>query len=205
MPSRNTIKIYAAEQYYHVYNRGASKQTIFHDAQDYEYFFYLLKRHLSKQPSFDSYGREYKHLLQELEIVAYCLMPNHFHLLLYTHTQPGMELLMRSLITAYSMFYNKKYEHSGHVFQGAYKASLIDSDAYLQHICRYIHLNPKEYENYPYSSYFHSIKKHNIEWIGDKLFVDIFQGTVHDYEMFVADHKGYIESLKLISTNLADT
>ena len=205
MPARNTIKIYASEQYYHVYNRGANKQTVFHEASDYQYFFYLLKRHLSNKPAFDSHGREYRHLREKIEIVVFCLMPNHFHILLYTHTETGMELLMRSLITAYSMYYNKKYEHSGHVFQGAYKASLIDSDKYLQHISRYIHLNPKDYKNYPYSSYFHSVKKFNTEWIGNKLFTDVFQGTIQDYENFVADYSDYNKTLKLFSTELADS
>ncbi len=111
---------------------------------------------------------------------------------------------MRSTMTAYSMFYNKKYSHSGHVFQGPYKASLVDSSQYLQHICRYIHRNPENYESYPYSSYISSIRNYSVGWVGNRLFTEIFDGTTKDYENFVADYESYKVSLELIATELAD-
>ncbi len=92
MPSKNTVKIYAAEHYYHVYNRGVSKQVVFHDKDDYKYFLYLLKRHLDVKPASSKYGTLYRHLNGKVEIIAYCLIPNHFHLLIYNKEAMGMEL-----------------------------------------------------------------------------------------------------------------
>lgn len=204
MPARNTIKEYGEGCYYHVYNRGVSKQKIFHDEHDYKYFLFLLKRHLSHKPVSDKFGREYRHLAQKVKLAAYCLMPNHFHFLIFNQEREGMELLMRSVITAYSMYYNKKYQHSGRLFQGAYKASLIESDSYLQHICRYIHRNPKDYITYQYSSYGPSVKQHKSEWLSNLLFEDIFEGTTEEYEAFVADYEDFKESLDQIELDLAD-
>ena len=205
MPARNTIKEYAAEHYYHIYNRGVSKQKIFHEEKDYQYFLYLLKRHLSPEPVPDKYGRDYVHLYDSVKLVSYCLMPNHFHILIFNNEQDGMELLMRSVITAYSMYYNKKYDHPGRLFQGAYKASLIESEQYLQHISRYIHLIPKNYKDYPYSSYKPLIKNWDMPWLSNMLFKDVFEGTVKDYEDFVADHEDYKETLQEIGLDLADS
>ena len=204
MPARNVIKEYAEEHYYHVYNRGASKQVIFHDDADYRQFMYLLKRHLCPKPIQDKFGREYKHLYKKIRLVAYCLMPNHFHLLLFNLEKDGMEQLIRSITTAYSMYYNKKYDHSGRLFQGTYKASLIESEPYLQHICRYIHRNPRDYKTYPYSSYIPSVKKYKTEWLSNMLFEDIFEGTIKEYEDFVADYEDYKDSISEISIDLAD-
>lgn len=204
MPSRNTVKEYGERCYYHVYNRGVSKQQIFHDDDDYTYFLYLLKRHLSTSPCSDKFGRPYRHLAEEVSLVAYCLMPNHFHLLLFNTEQGGMEQLMRSVMTSFSMYYNKKYSHSGRLFQGTYKASLVTTEAYLQHISRYIHLNPENYKTYPYSSYMPLINKYRTEWLSTLLFDEIFDGTIREYEAFVADYKDYQQSLDEISPILAD-
>lgn len=205
MPARNSIKEYASEHYYHIYNRGMSKQEIFHEDDDYRYFLYLLKRHLSPQPVTDKYGREYVHLAKSIHLVSYCLMPNHFHLLIYNDEQDGMELLMRSVITTYSMYYNKKYDHSGRLFQGTYKASLIESERYIQHISRYIHRNPRDYKTYQYSSYQPLIRKWDMPWLTTMLFDDIFEGTVQEYEKFVSDSEDYKSTLEEIGFDLADS
>ena len=204
MPGRNTVKDYAAEHYYHIYNRGANKNVIFHEASDYKLFLYLLKRHLGIKPLLDKQQRPYRHLKDSVDLVSYCLMPNHFHLLVYNKEQNGIELLMRSVTTTYSMYYNKKYQHSGHVFQGIYKATLIESDTYLQHISRYIHRNPKNYMEYEYSSYKPLVKQYDVEWLSKKLLNDIFEGTIEEYEQFVADYEDYKESLEEITLDLAD-
>ena len=205
MPARNTIKEYGEDYYYHVYNRGANKQTIFHDDADYKYFLHLLKRHLSTNPTLDKLGREYRHLRTHVDLISYCLMPNHFHLLLYNRQREGMELLMRSITTAYSMYYNRKYDHSGRLFQGAYKASLIESEPYLQHISRYIHRNPKDYEQYPYSSFTPLVNQHSIEWLSNDLLDNIFEGSTEDYKIFVADYEDYEDTLEEIKIDLADS
>src|SRR5258708_38220492 len=83
MPSRNIVKIYAPHSYYHIYNRGVNKQVIFADEQDFAVFLGLLKRHLSNEPQVDKYFRLHPHFKGQLELLAFCLMPNHFHLLVY--------------------------------------------------------------------------------------------------------------------------
>lgn len=204
MPSRNSIKVHAAEQYYHVYNRGANKQRIFHDADDYTFFLHLLKRHLSSEEVRDRYGRPYRHLRDQVEVLSYCLMPNHFHLLILNKESDGMELLMRSLTTAYSMYYNKKYRHSGHLFQGIYKASMIDSDAYLQHIARYVMRNPTEYRTYDYSSYQALAHGWSVEWLNSKLLLETFEGTKKEYLDFIDDYEDYKKTLEDIELELAN-
>jgi hypothetical protein len=131
-------------------------------------------------------------------------MPNHFHLLLLNKESSGMELLMRSLTTAYSMYYNKKYKHSGHVFQGIYKASMIDSDSYIQHISRYILLNPKGYKEYAYSSYKSVAEDWNVEWLDTKELLSTFEGTKQEYLDFIADYSDYKDSLEDIELELAN-
>lgn len=158
MPSKNSIKQYAPHSYYHVYNRGLDKQDIFRDTQDYRFFLKLLGKYLDS--SYTRTPREIPRpsLASSIELVAFCLMPNHLHILLYQlDDEKALEKLFRSVMTGYVMYFNQKYKRFGPLFQGRYKASLIDSDAYLYHISRYIHLNPldieKSYEDYPYSSY----------------------------------------------------
>lgn len=79
-------------------------------------------------------------------------MPNHFHLLIYIHQEEAATKFLRAVCGAYTIFYNKKYNRVGPLFQGTYKASLIDRDDYLLYITRYIHRNPTDYKEWKYSS-----------------------------------------------------
>lgn len=204
MPARNTIKEYGEDCYYHLYNRGVSKATIFHDKNDYSVFLNTLKRHLSLKPHQDRVGREYRHLQKDVSLLCYCLMPNHFHLLVLNKSTQGIEQLMRSLATTYSMYYNRKYKHSGHIFQGVYKGSLIENDKYLSHISRYIHRNPQDYKSYSYSSYQALIKDWDVEWLDKKEFWNIFEGTPKEYEEFVGDYEDMKANMPEISEDLAN-
>ncbi len=142
---------FAQGEYYHIYNRGNSKQKIFRDKKDYKRFIKLL---------FLSNGEEnfkiqfignqsiYKcHKGKPLVgIGAYCLMPNHFHLLLTSikdgEEGNGVSKFMQKLTTAYSMYYNNKYHRTGSLFEGKFKAEHLNDDRYLKYIFSYIHLNP---------------------------------------------------------------
>ena len=150
MPSRNVLKIDIADSYYHVYARGASRQEIFLESADYYMFLSLFRRYLSAEDVKDSAGMSYAKLYDDIQLLSYCLMPNHFHLLLYQVNEGAMQRLMRGVMTAYSRYFNKKYDRSRGLFETRYKASRISSDTYLMHITRYIHLNPKEWREYPY-------------------------------------------------------
>src|SRR3989344_2030506 len=79
-----------------------------------------------------------------VSVLAYCLMPNHFHLVLRQKNQDGITLFMRKLATAYAMYFNTKYDHSGVLFQCRYKSKHVNTDAYLRWIFSYVHLNPLE-------------------------------------------------------------
>lgn len=111
--------------------------------------------------------------------------------------------LMRSLMTSYSMYFNRKYKRVGPVFQSRYRASRISQNSYLEHISRYIHLNPYDWENYPYSSLRYYLDKARAEWIHPNEIVQIFPSR-EQYLEFVKDYEGYKEMLDEIHWELAD-
>jgi REP element-mobilizing transposase RayT len=152
MPSRNTIRQDAERTYYHVYVRGVNKQKLFLDNDDYRFFMSLFARHASLQPQPNGRGGDYPHYRDHVTLLAYCLMGNHFHLMLYQHDQGGVAMLMRSIMTTYAQYFNRKYHRSGPVFESRYKAVVVSTEPYLLHISRYIHLNPRTWRTYRYSS-----------------------------------------------------
>ena len=157
MPSRYIIREFAENQYYHVFNRGNHKQPIFKEDQDYRVFlrlFWDLIKHPYPDPKRPP----------DVIVLCYCLMPNHFHLLLKQTSTAGITNLMKRLIIKYVMYFNKKYQQVGKLFQSIFKAKEIDTEPYLLHLTRYIHQNPSEIwtgslANYPYSSYGHYLGK----------------------------------------------
>lgn len=203
MPSRNTVKIDLPDSYYHVYARGASRLPIFLEDEDYEYFLSLFQRYLSDEEVKDSAGVPYEKLGDRIELNAYCLMNNHFHLLVYQKEQGAMTRLMRGVMTAYSRYLNKKYDKSGSVFESRYKASRISSDEYLMHISRYIHLNPDRWQTYPYSSFQFYRGKEAVEWVKPERILDLFSSP-RNYKNFVADYKATRDELEAIKHELAD-
>lgn len=204
MPSRNTIKSFASDNYYHVYNRGVAKQVIYHDDEDYAVFLNLLKRYLDIESHTDRYGRTYDEMRDQVELLAYCLMPNHFHLLFYLHDEQAITKLLRAVCSAYTNFYNIKYKRVGTLFQGKYKASCITSDGYLQHISRYIHLNPKDYLEWPYSSLNAYLGKQKINWLQPDRVIDLFEGGQKEYLGFIKDYEAHKIALDDIKYELAD-
>lgn len=151
MPSKNTVKRYGADEYYHVYNRGIERRIIFRDERDYIAFLHLLERYLGKKPTYDSQGREYERFSNEIRLVAFCLLPDHFHLLLYQTKPDAITRLMRAVSAAYVRYFNERYRRAGALFHGRYKAARI-SRAALTHVTRYIHLIPDDYMVWPWSS-----------------------------------------------------
>ena len=204
MPSKYLEKIYTADAYYHIFNRGVNKRTIFKNNEDYAVFLNLLKRYLSKDPAKDKSGREYPCYHNSILLLAFCLMPNHFHLLVLQHKEEAMTDLMRSLCTAYTMYFNKKYKRVGHLFQDRFKASMIQADPYLQHISRYIHLNPKNYQELEFSSLPYYRGKQVASWIDPQPILDLFEG-VKDYDDFLGDYTSHRQMLKKIYTELANS
>lgn len=178
--------------FYHVFNRGNRKQDIFLQAKDY-------KRYLDKI-------KEYKEK-HNVSIIAYCLMPNHIHLLLRQNGPETLSILIQKLHTSYSKYFNTKYDQVGHVFQDRFKAKIIDSDEYLQHLSRYIHLNPlrlvKKLPSYKWSSYPSYIEDVDDEITNTKFILGYFKRknqTIDDakreYKLFVRSQEDYYYKIK---------
>jgi putative transposase len=197
MPSRNRVKVYVNDSYYHVYNRGLNKQPIFKDDYDYSVFLNLLKRYLSNKVVKDKVGREYDSLNGRIELLAFCLMPNHFHLLIYQNDEAAMTALLRRVSTAYSAYFNKKYKRSGALFQERFKANRISKDEYLAHISRYIHMNPNDYRKWKYSSLPYYMSKQKAEWIKPEKILDLFENDYMNFLKEYEDRKKMLEEIEL--------
>ncbi|HEY4511649.1 MAG TPA: transposase [Candidatus Paceibacterota bacterium] len=136
-------------EFYHLYNRGTEKRKIFLNKADYNRFVTLLYICNSTIPvDLKLQGRTLEEVIKNqrgcllVKLSGYCLMPNHFHLLIQENVENGCSLFMQKVSTAYTMYFNKKYERSGALFQGKFKARHADNDEYLKYLISYIHLNP---------------------------------------------------------------
>ncbi|MBU0569996.1 transposase [Patescibacteria group bacterium] len=219
MPSRNILKTYIRGGHYHIYNRGINKRKIFLDEQDYCVFLNYLKIALSPPPklkdikefttvqgsSFQKVPRLPKNFDQEIELLCYCLMPNHFHLLIKQDSRDSMQGFMRSIATRYSMYFNKKYERMGKLFQGIYKAIPVQKDEYLLHLSRYIHLNPAEHTNKladDYSSYANYLKLKSTPWVRSEKILAFFSQGKLPFMKKINTYKDFVEKYQTDSKNL---
>lgn len=209
MPQRNVVKTFDSDSYYHVYSRGVSGQKIFVNDTDYSAFLNLFKRYLSKKPAFDNIRRPFPHLRSSVELLAYCLMPTHFHLLVYNKKIDGVTQLMRGVTTSYSMYFNKKLKRRGRLFESTYKASPINNDAYLWHISRYIHLNPQDigqdYSIFPYSSFGFYLGQKQAEWINPARILNIHGDEFNDYAKFAKDYEAMRADFQHLKHQLANS
>lgn len=135
-------------EYYHIYNRGNDKKVIFKDKEDYERFVGLMYV-CNQKVNFKSDDLRKDQGLFNVEkntklvdIGVYCLMPNHFHILIIQTEDEGITKFMQKVTTAYVMYFNKKYERTGSLFEGKFKAEHAGNDRYLKYLYSYIHLNP---------------------------------------------------------------
>lgn len=140
---------FAPGEYYHLYNRGTDKRKIFLDTQDHERFISLLFLCNSGIPLHrsDHQGASIEKIFKierETNLVnigAYCLMPNHFHLVVHEQTEGGISIFMQKLSTAYTMYFNKRHKRSGSLFEGKFQAQHITKDEHLKYLYAYVHLN----------------------------------------------------------------
>ncbi len=157
MPAKNSLKIYLKNGYYHIYNRGVEKRKIFINQQDYSIFLSYLKEYLTPKnekelnnilldPKIPWIEKEkalkklrLNNFSQEIILIAYCLMPNHFHFFIKQNKSDSIYKFMSSLCTRYTMYFNKKYKRVGSLYQGVYKAVLISKDEQFIYLSKYIH------------------------------------------------------------------
>jgi REP element-mobilizing transposase RayT len=149
---------------YHVMNRGNARQPIFQTTEDYQVFLDLLKESIE---------------LWNIKIHAFGLMPNHYHLLLETPLG-NLSRAMRHIDGVYTQRYNRKCKRDGHLFRGRYKAILVEDDAYLVELARYIHLNPvkakivNQPQQYKWSSHRNYLGNKKPEWLTMDRLLDYF-------------------------------
>lgn len=217
MPSKNSLKIYVENGIYHVYNRGVEKRIIFQDEQDYKVFLSYLKQYLSPESSLQGQSlqtRRPKNHSSKIKLLVFCLMPNHFHMMIEQTDKNAISSFMKSLLTRYSMYFNRKYKRVGSLFQSRYKAILIKEEPYLLHLSRYIHLNPvgiTEHIVDSYSSYSRYLGSTNTPWIHPELILSFFakneptlltpkHNTYKDFvEDYIIDSTTYLGNLTLES------
>jgi putative transposase len=134
---------FAPGEFYHLYNRGTDKRIIFHEDHDYQHFLFLMRIcNTFKNIEMRKISRFFDPGEPIIAIGAYCLMPNHFHILAYEKTDGGISKYMLKLLTAYSMYFNTKYKRTGKLYEGVFKSTHADTGTYLKYLYSYIHLNP---------------------------------------------------------------
>ncbi len=203
------------DQIYHVYNRGAEKRHIFESRTDYKRFIKSTQYYLFKgpKPKFSHFSQEKISKLRLndkiCDILAYCLMPNHFHLLLKQNTNGGITEFLSKLSNSYTKYFNLKYDRVGALFQGEFKSVLIESDEQLVHVSRYIHLNPvasflvTKPENWEWSSYMEYLDQNSSGFCQTTQILGLFKDSVA-YRQFVEDQIAYAQELEIIKHQLIE-
>ena len=162
--------------FYHIYNRGINKQTIFKTKSNYHFFLNKMKHFFT----------------DKIDVYTYCLMPNHFHFLIYINTKSEKPYLAYShLLNSYTQAFNRQEKKKGPIFEGKIKRKIITDEKYNYQLICYIHHNPihhgfSEYKNYPWSSYKSFLSNQPtllkrmkvLEWFGD---IEQFI-TIHDQQ-----------------------
>ncbi|MBL7159341.1 transposase [Candidatus Microgenomates bacterium] len=218
MPGRNVVL--ATGEIYHIFNRGNAYRPTFLNIRDYQRFLKTLTfyRHLSLPLRLSKYlllSQEKRILLEDkltekdkslVDIFCFCLMPNHYHLLLRQKEKEGISKYMSQLQNSYTRYLNVKRKQVGSIFQGHFKAVRIETDEQLIHLSRYIHLNPyssfvvksiERLKTYPWSSLpdYSNDGKHS--FLKKRLILDFFK-NIEDYQKFVFDQADYQKNLEKI-------
>lgn len=187
MPAKNSVKVYESGGYYHIYNRGVEKREIFLDESDYKNFLGILKMYLV-EPNLQgqtlqvdgsmrtlSPSKRIVNYASEISLLCYCLMPNHFHLMLRQNGERSMASFLQAIMTKYVVYFNTKYNRQGGLFQGRYKAVRITNENQFIYITKYIHRNPIDLlparsdlaglSEYKYSSYGNYLGLFKQSWV----------------------------------------
>ena len=149
-------------EYYHIYNRAIAGNLLFRENRNYQFFLSKIERYI----------------LPDAELIAYCLMPNHYHFILKLKID-NISTAMQRMALSYVKSYNIVYQQSGHLFQAPYQRIHITNLNYLLHLSRYIHLNPvkarivQKAENWEYSSYLEYIGLREAEYINTEVILDL--------------------------------
>ncbi|MDO8498198.1 MAG: transposase [bacterium] len=208
--------VFANGEFYHVYNRGVEKRSIFLTDRDYQRFLHTIDYYRFKNPPSKFSTRNSPSLKQRVkdeailvEIVCFSLMPNHFHFLLRQVDEGGISKFISKLVNSYTKYFNTRHVRVGPLFQGAFKAKRIEDDEQLLHLSRYIHLNPlvdyltKDLTRYKFSSYpeFVGLKE---GFCQSHPILGQFTG-MGEYQRFVLDQEDYGRSIKYLERALVES
>lgn len=215
MPAKNLYRERKEGTYVHVYNKGVENKAIFNDKEDCDAFLGYLNDYLSapKDPSstkksFTVNGRIFqgtphqpKNYFNKVELIAYSLMPDHFHLLLHQVAKGSLESFIRSLCTRYSMYFNKKYKRTGSLFDGPYKSAQVKDELCMLYLTRHFH------RANGLSSYAQYLGKKTDSWVNAKVVQSFFDGAKTDllketdsYKDFVEKYEPSLEMVKLLES-----
>ena len=183
MKSRD-YKFFRQGQYYHIYNRGNNKEGIFLDEQDNKAFLVRLALILNLRPLIN---KTHIHPLptNSFSIISYCLMFNHFHILIRQNGAISISALMSKLSTSYAKYLNARYKKLGNIFQDTFKSRHIDNDSYLTYLSAYIHNNPIDPLAYPYSSMQEYLNMDGFKICDTDILLKYFDSDVEKYKNFV--------------------
>lgn len=213
MPTRALPFVNA--QVYHILNRGVAQMPIFANVRDYKRFlktmlYYQIEGPKPRFSLFTPASRLLNSNKKIIEIVSYCLMPNHFHFLLRQIRDGGITEFLSKLTNSYTKYFNLRHKRNGPLFQGEFKAVHIESNEQLIHLSRYIHLNPlvgfitKNLENYQWSSYPEYLKLTNTIVCSNEIILGQFRNP-EAYKQFVLDQKDYGKQLEMIKHQLLES
>ena len=203
MPSKNITRVDLANGFYHVYGRGAARRLIFVHDNDKQFFIELLERYLGSETKFDINNNPYPSFRGKVELMAYCLMGTHFHLLLHQVESGYLSDFMKSLIGSYTRYFNRKHQSHGALLESRFRASLITEEQYLTHLTRYIHFNPDNHENYKWSSIGYYYGTPEPDWLRVSELMEYANLSPDYYRELMQDYEELIEELK--GMNLADS
>lgn len=204
-------KEFGEGSYYHIYNRGNGKNNIFLDKADFRFFIFKLRQNLFPELVTIKPERIRSNPLPKdsFTLINYCLMPNHFHLLLQQNSKIPTSKLMLKVCTSYSKYFNKKYQKVGHIFQDQFKQILIENNSYLIWLSAYIHQNPrvaglvKNISDYEWSSYPDHIDSRKDDLCNKSVILDQFK-NLREYKEFVESTYEIIKEKKDLEKLLLD-
>lgn len=196
---------------YHIFNRGVNKGDIFFSQRDYQRFLEAANHYKTKSSKFALRNYLYDPVSSEriVEVLAYCLMPNHFHFLIKQLADWGITSFIRHLANSYAHYVNLKYKRNGPLFEGRFKNVLIETDEQLIHVSRYIHLNPlvsglvSDLNDYQWSSYSCYVTDHLDDLCSPEQSLGYFQSK-EEYKKFVLDQADYGRELEKIKHLVID-
>ncbi len=186
--------------YLHIFNRGIDRRPVFEDFADYRHMLRLFDRYLGPGRQISKTGVAYPNYHKEIKLLAFCLMPNHFHLELEVDNLKAAQKFMQSIKTAYCKYFNLKYKRSGYVFDSGYHLRIIDTEGDYIQISRYIHLNAlavtEDYQSFLYSSLQYYLRGSAPTWLKTQQVLDSFDSPTA-YLHFHEEHIRQLASAAL--------